>query len=97
VAAWFYILRLKSGTLYTGATTNLETRYQHHLDGTASHTTRLDPPVALLYSEHLSTFAEAFKREQQVKGWTRAKKLALVSGDMNLLKEVARQTRHGKP
>jgi len=28
--AWFYIFRLRSGSLYIGATTNLETRYKTH-------------------------------------------------------------------
>lgn len=97
MAAWFYILRLRSGALYTGSTTSLEARFQHHLDGTGCRTTQLDPPEALLYSEELPDFKAAHKRERQVKRWTRAKKLALVSGDMKLLKEVARQTRHGKP
>jgi predicted GIY-YIG superfamily endonuclease len=91
--AWFYILRLESGALYTGATINIENRYQDHLDGTACRTTRLDPPAALLHTEQFLTFSAARKREVQVKRWTRAKKLALASGDMKLLKALSPTTR----
>ena len=79
--AWFYILRLCSGTLYPGATENIEERYKAHLKGKACRTTSLDPPVALIYSEKFETFAEAKKREAQIKRWTRAKKEALVVED----------------
>ncbi|RJQ50547.1 MAG: hypothetical protein C4530_21490 [Desulfobacteraceae bacterium] len=41
--AWFYILRLQSGSLYVGATSNLENRYAAHCAGSASRTTALDP------------------------------------------------------
>ena len=88
--AWFYILRLRSGALYPGATKNLEERYKAHSAGRACRTTKIDPPVALLYSEEFETFSEARKREAQVKKWSRAKKEALVSGDMAKLKALAK-------
>lgn len=78
--AWFYILRLRSGVLYPGATSNLDERYKAHLAGNACRTTKLDPPVALVYSEEFETFIDARKREAQIKRWTRAKKEALVKG-----------------
>jgi predicted GIY-YIG superfamily endonuclease len=49
--AWFYMLRLRSGLLYPGATTDLDRRWQEHLDGAACRTTRLDPPVELVHPE----------------------------------------------
>ena len=88
--AWFYILRLRSGALYPGATKNLEERYEAHLAGNACRTTQLDPPVALLYSEPFPTFSEARKREMQIKRWTRAKKEALVAGDLTKLRSLAK-------
>ena len=51
MVVWFYILRLKSGGLYIGATTELDQRYQDHLSGNACRTTKFDPPVDLVYSE----------------------------------------------
>ena len=72
--AWLYILRLKSGNLYIGATTDLVQRNKDHIDGRACRTTRLDPPVALVNLEGFQNYPEARKREAQVKRWTRAKK-----------------------
>ena len=91
--AWFYILRLRSGTLYPGATSNLEERYKDHLAGKACRTTKLDPPVALVHSEAFETNVEARRREAQVKRWTRAKKEALVAGDKDKLRELSRSRR----
>ena len=47
--AWLYILRLKSGALYIGATADLNQRYKDHCTGKACRTTSLDPPVAVIY------------------------------------------------
>ena len=88
--AWFYILRLKSGQLYIGSTTELDRRFEEHVTGRACRTTKLDPPVDPLYSEVFETFAEARRREAQVKRWSRAKKESLVSGDMNKLRELSK-------
>jgi predicted GIY-YIG superfamily endonuclease len=92
--AWFYILRLRSGTLYLGATKNIEERYKAHLKGKACRTTKLDPPVVLVYSEEFPTFAEARKREAQIKRWTRAKKEALVEGDTAKLKKLSKSMKN---
>ena len=88
--AWFYILRLRSGTLYPGATKNLEERYKAHIAGKACRTTKLDPPLKIVYSESLPTFSDARKREAQIKRWSRAKKEALVAGDLVGLRNLSR-------
>jgi len=88
--AWLYILRLKSGNLYIGATTDLKQRYQDHLNGQACRTTKLDPPLELVYPESLPTFSDARKREVQIKRWSRAKKEALVADDMVKLRNLSK-------
>ena len=88
--AWLYILRLKSGVLYIGATTVLDQRYKDHCSGKAGRTTKLDPPVSLVHTEECQTFSEARKREAQIKRWTHAKKEALVSGNMAKLKKLSK-------
>jgi len=88
--AWLYILRLKSGALYIGATTDLDQRYKDHCSGKGSQTTQLDPAVNLVYTEEFNTFKEARQREAQIKRWSRSKKEALVSGDLANLKELAK-------
>jgi predicted GIY-YIG superfamily endonuclease len=90
MSAWSHILRLKSGNLYIGATTDLDQRYKDHRSGKACRTTKLDPPVALVHSEEFETNLEARRREAQVKRWSRAKKQALVSGDMAKLRELSK-------
>ena len=88
--AYLYILRLKSGSLYIGATTDLKQRYQDHQNGKACRTTKLDPPIKLVYSESLPNFSDARKREAQIKRWSRAKKDALVAGDMVKLRNLSK-------
>jgi putative endonuclease len=88
-----YFLRLRSGTLYIGASENLEPRLEDHAAGRACRTTQLDPPVALLRVEIHSTFAAARRREAQLKRWSRAKKEALVGGDAASLRTLSRSRR----
>jgi putative endonuclease len=88
--AWLYILRLKSGQLYAGSTTDLDRRIEEHYSGHACRTTQQDPPVGLVYTEEFETFVEARSREAQIKRWSKSKKEALVSGDLVKLKELAK-------
>ena len=90
MTAYFYILRLQSGSLYIGATKNLENRYAEHCAGSASRTTSINPPVSLIYSEKHDSFFKARQREAQVKRWSRAKKEALVVGDKNKLRALSK-------
>ena len=88
--AWVYILRLKSGQLYIGSTTDLDPRIQDHSSGKACRTTQLDPPRELVYCEEYQTFSDARRREAQVKHWSRAKKEALIIGDTEKLKNLSK-------
>ena len=90
MSAWLYILRLKSGQLYIGSTTDLDRRIEEHYSRHACRTTKLDPPTDLLYSEEFDSFSEAHRREKQIKRWSRAKKEVLVSGDMAKLRDLAK-------
>ena len=91
--AWFYILRLHSGSLYVGSTTELKKRYEEHCSRRACRSTKLDPPVGLVYSETFESFPEARLREAQVKRWSRTKKEALVSGDITKLQKLSKSTK----
>ena len=75
---YVYIMASRSRTLYTGVTNNLERRVPQHklklLPGFTAHY-RID---RLVYFEHHGDIREAIRREKQIKGWTRAKKLALI-------------------
>ena len=91
--AFVYILRLRSGALYVGCSIDAEERFAAHADGTACFTTKVDPPVIVLFIEIQSDFAVARQREAQIKKWSRAKKLALATGDLARLKSLSK-SRH---
>ena len=84
-----YILRLRSGALYPGVTKCLSSRLEAHFQGRGCRTTNLDPPVKLVHTEEFATLGEARKRENQIKRWSRAKKEALISGNLARLHELA--------
>jgi predicted GIY-YIG superfamily endonuclease len=90
MSACVYILRLQSGGLYVGCTKDIHKRYQDHLNGNACQTTLTDQPVSLEYSEDYESFSEARRREAQIKRWSRAKKEALISGDLEKLRILSK-------
>ncbi len=74
-----YILANKpNGTLYTGVTSNLPARvYQHKQKCTRSFTTKFGV-TRLVYFELFEDMCTAIGREKQLKGGSRAKKIALI-------------------
>lgn len=44
--------------------------------------------LKLVFKEEFSSRLESMRREKQLKGWTRAKKEALIVGDFKLLKKL---------
>jgi len=86
---WYvYILECQNKVLYTGVTNNLDRRIEDHKQGKGGKFTKIAGANKLLFKEEFSSRIEATKRESQIKGWTRRKKLALISGDLSLLKKL---------
>ncbi len=75
-----YILECSNGAFYVGSTFNLELRLQQHQNGEGANYTRKHLPVKLVYFEEFNEIGQAFYREQQIKGWSRKKKPALIEG-----------------
>ena len=67
--------------LYIGVTNNLERRLYEHKHHLAEGFTKKYHVHKLVYSEYTSDVHAALAREKQLKGWTRAKKNALVTAD----------------
>jgi len=88
--AWLYILRYADGSYYTGSTSDLSQRLARHGCGEASVYTSGRLPVELAYCEEFDSEHEAYLRERQVKGWSRAKKEALIRGDFESLVQLSR-------
>jgi predicted GIY-YIG superfamily endonuclease len=95
MAAWVYILKCADGSYYTGSTTNLEWRISQHIQGGGSIYTKSRLPVKLVYAFESESIVEAKKHEHQIKGWSHAKKEALIRGDYSALVNLSKskQTR----
>ena len=85
-----YILLCADGSYYTGHTDDLDDRFAKHVDGTFGGYTARRRPVKLAYHAECSTREEALSRERQLKGWSRAKKEALIQGDWAQLRTLSR-------
>ena len=85
-----YILKTSANTLYLGQTNNLEKRIKEHQNKTTKSAKYIKyfDSCELVYSEEYKTRLEAMRREYQLKHWTRAKKEALIEGDLKLLKKL---------
>ncbi len=78
--AWVvYVLRCRTGDLYTGCTTDLERRVREHASGRGGRFTRSRRPVTLVYKEESKSRSDALRREHVIKKMSRREKLALVS------------------
>ena len=74
-----YILKCADNSLYTGVTTNLEHRLREHNRKKGGAYTRTHLPIKLAYKESCRTRSKALKRESEIKGLTRKKKLKLIN------------------
>jgi putative endonuclease len=90
--AWLYIVKCCDGAYYTGTTrTSLELRVAEHNSGAYGGYTSARRPVLLAFSQEFERIEDAIAAERQVKGWSRAKKQALMRGDFEGLQALARR------
>ena len=85
-----YMLRCADGSYYTGHTDDLDHRMARHATGELGGYTAKRKPVELVWSEAFPTREEALAAERQIKGWSRAKKEALIAGDWERISALAR-------
>jgi putative endonuclease len=89
--AFVYIVRCADGSYYAGRSmVSVEKRISEHNLGVFDGYTKTRRPVTLVFSEHFDRVTDAIAFERQIKGWTRAKKEALIRRDWNELKRLAR-------
>jgi putative endonuclease len=69
----------------------LEARVAEHNAGTYDGYTNTRRPVNLIFSEWFDQITDAIAAERQVKGWSRAKKEALIRGDFGRLRELSKR------
>ena len=87
---YVYILHCSDGSFYTGHTRDIASRMAMHNKGEGPAYTAARRPVTLSYAESRATEQAAVRREEQIKRWSRAKKKALLEGDINKLKLLSR-------
>ena len=94
MGAWVYMLRCADGSFYTGLTRHEDVgvRVNQHAEsapGTAYTSKRL--PVELVWAEWFERYDDAFASERRIKGWSRAKKEALIERDYARISRLARR------
>jgi predicted GIY-YIG superfamily endonuclease len=67
------------GSFYTGFTDNLNRRFLEHKNGKGGHYTSSHKPIKIIFTEKLLSKSEALKRESQIKGWSRRKKINILN------------------
>jgi len=75
---YVYILSSRSGVLYVGVTNNIERRAAEHKQGLVPGVTCKYRVNRLAWYESFPTALQAIEAEKRIKGWTRAKKIALI-------------------
>ncbi len=86
-----YMLRCADDSFYVGVTSNIDVRvavHQHGVDRDSYVFSRR--PVSVVFTETFSHIEDAIRAEKRLKGWSHAKKEALVRGDWEEIRRLAR-------
>ena len=97
MAYYVNVLRCSDGSYYVRHTNDLEHRLAAHEGGAIEGYTLSRRPAELVFSDQFSTGLEAFHRERRIKGWSRARKEALIKGDWAGLVELSNRSGGGAP
>ena len=92
-----YILQCRDGSYYVGLTENVADRVQRHQDATGAAWTAARRPVSLMFEEEHPSETAAVARERQIKKWSRAKKEALIAGNLAALHDLSRRRKQPRP
>jgi putative endonuclease len=77
---WFvYIIEANDKSLYTGITTDLQRRFEQHLNGTGAKYFNGRKPVQVVFSESHENRSSASVREAEIKKLSKRQKEQLIS------------------
>jgi putative endonuclease len=98
MGGWTYMLRCSDESFYIGSTSyaDVEVRVAEHNDARYWGYTSSRRPVSLIWSKRFDDLRDAHAMERQLKGWSRAKKMALIKGDGESLVRLSSR-RAGNP
>jgi predicted GIY-YIG superfamily endonuclease len=89
-----YMLCCSDDSFYIGSTSDLPKRIsEHELGVIVNSYTHSRRPVQLVWAQEFPSHEEAFTFERQIKGWSRAKKKALIRGDWEEIHKIVRDER----
>ena len=90
---YVYMLRCADASYYVGSATgdDLSLRIAQHNAGVFPGYTCNRRPVMLVWSEHFDRITDGIAVERRLKGWSRAKKEALIKGDWSQLTLLAKR------
>jgi putative endonuclease len=94
--AYVYMLRYSDGSYYVGsARRGLDRRVSEHNEGLYGGYTSTRRPVVLVWAQQFLIVTDAIAVERQIKGWSRAKKEALIRSDYGAVQLLSkRRTPH---
>jgi putative endonuclease len=79
----------KSGTLYTGVTSDIKKRVYQHKFKLVEGFTKKYSICRLVYFEETTDINVAIQREKEIKGWRRSKKIDLIKSVNPTWKDLA--------
>src|SRR5689334_7275286 len=93
MGAFVYILHCADGSYYVGSARgdDLAKRLSEHETGALDGYTSTRRPVRLVFHEHFKRITDAIAAERRIKGWSRAKKEALIRGEWDRLPWLAKR------
>ncbi|MBR0695557.1 GIY-YIG nuclease family protein [Bradyrhizobium lablabi] len=93
MGVYIYMLRRADNSFYVGSATgdDLAPRIDQHNAGAFPGYTYNRRPVVLVWSEYFDRVADWIAAERQIKGWSRAKKEALIRSDWDTISRLARR------
>jgi len=91
MAFYVYMLRCVDYSYYVGHTDDLDHGIAQHHAGEIAGYTQNRRPLRLVFIQEFATREEALSAERQLKGWSRAKKEALIRGDFQGLRALSQR------
>jgi putative endonuclease len=93
MGVFVYMLRCADGSYYVGSATgeDLEPRIHQHNSGVYKGYTYSRRPVVVVWSDYFDRITDGIAAERQIKGWSRAKKEALIRSDWSALQQLSRR------
>ncbi len=91
MAFWAYLLHCNGGYFYAEHTDDLERRIGQHESRRVPGFVADHWPAKLVWSQEFPSRIEALETERRIKGWSQAKKLALIRGDWDSLSNLAKK------